>query len=130
MIAAVATSAYFALGIPRALALGLATLIASLIPAIGPFLVWGPVSLGLLLAGHATKAALLAGICIGLVAPIDHFVRPYLARRGRLQLPPLLVFISMFGGVVLVGGFGLMLGPLVFRMTAELLAIAHERPSQ
>lgn len=126
LIALVATTSYLALGIPRALALGLATLIASLLPAVGPFLVWGPVALGLLLAGHAIKAALLAGICIALVAPIDHFVRPYLARRGKLQLNPLIVFLSMFGGVVSVGGFGLLLGPLVFRMTSEMFAIVRE----
>jgi predicted PurR-regulated permease PerM len=127
LIAAVATIAYAALGLPRVAALGLATLIASLIPAVGPFLVWGPVSLGLLLAGHPIKAALLAGICIIVIAPIDHFVRPYLAQRGKLQLNSLLVFLSMFGGVVCVGGFGLMLGPLVFRITFELLAIVRER---
>jgi predicted PurR-regulated permease PerM len=126
LIAIVATVVYASLGLPRTFALGLVTLVASLIPAVGPFLVWGPISLGLLLAGHPIKAAVLAGVCIAVIAPIDHFVRPYLAKLGKLQLNPLLVFLAMFGGAVSVGGFGLMLGPLVFRLTRELLAIVHD----
>jgi predicted PurR-regulated permease PerM len=130
LIAIVATIVYLSLGLPRAFALGLVTLVAALIPAVGPFLVWGPVSLGLLLAGHPIKAAVLAGVCIAVIAPIDHFVRPYLAKLGKLQLNPVLVFLAMFGGAVSLGGFGLMLGPLVFRLAGELLAIVHEEVEQ
>jgi predicted PurR-regulated permease PerM len=124
--AALATIGYAALGVPRALALGLATFFTSLVPAIGPFLVWGPVSIGLWLSGQGTKAAILAAICCIIVAPADNVLRPILAGRGRLQLHPWLVLFSMLGGVVTLGGWGIMLGPLVFRLAFEFSALARE----
>jgi predicted PurR-regulated permease PerM len=122
-----ATIAYVSLGVPRALALGLATIITSLIPAIGPFLVWGPVAGGLFLAGHPIKAAILAGVGVIVVAPADNLLRPLLAARGKLQLHPFLVFFSMLGGIALLGGWGLVVGPLVFRMAREVIEMAHEQ---
>jgi predicted PurR-regulated permease PerM len=124
--ASLATIAYAALGVPRALALGLATFLASMIPAIGPFLVWGPIAVGLWLAGQGTKAAILAAICCIIVAPADNVLRPLLARRGKLQLHPWLVLFAMLGGVVTVGGWGIMLGPLVFRLAFEFADLARE----
>jgi predicted PurR-regulated permease PerM len=124
--AALATIGYAVLGVPRALALGLATFLTSLIPAIGPFLVWGPVAIGLWLSGQGTKAAILAAICCVIVAPADNVLRPLLARRGHLQLHPWLVLFSMLGGIVTLGGWGIMLGPLVFRLAFEFSALARE----
>lgn len=125
--AGLATIAYVSLGVPRPLALGVATFFTSVIPAIGPFLVWGPLALGLLLAGQPIKAAILAGVCALIVAPADNVLRPLFAKLGRLQLHPFLVFFSMLGGIVTLGGWGLMLGPLLFRMTLEVLEMVRER---
>jgi predicted PurR-regulated permease PerM len=122
-----AAIAYVSLGVPRALALGLLTIITSLIPAIGPFLVWGPVALGLYFAEHPIKAAILAGVGVIIVAPADNLLRPLLAKRGKLQLHPFLVFFAMVGGIALIGGWGLMVGPLVFRMAREVIDMLHER---
>jgi predicted PurR-regulated permease PerM len=119
--ALLATIAYVSLGVPRPLALGVLTFITSLIPAIGPFLVWGPVALGLLLAGHPVKAAILTGVCAIIVAPADNLLRPLFAKWGQLRLHPFLVFLSMLAGVITLGGWGLMLGPLVFRMLLEIV---------
>ena len=127
LIAASATVIYASLGLPNALALGLLTLIAAVIPAVGPFLMWGPIGLGLLLAGEPVRAAILVGLCIAVLAPLDHFVRPILARRGRLQLQAGAVLIAMLAGLVSVGGWGIMLGPLLLRLTIEALTIVHER---
>jgi predicted PurR-regulated permease PerM len=122
-----AAIAYVALGVPRALALGLLTIVTSLIPAIGPFLVWGPIALGLYLAEHPIKAAILAGVGVIIVAPADNLLRPLLAKRGKLQLHPFLVFFSMVGGIALIGGWGLVVGPLVFRMAREVIDMLHEQ---
>lgn len=125
--ATLATIAYVSLGVPRALALGLATFLTSVIPAIGPFLVWGPVALALVLSGSPIRAAILAGVCIVIVAPADNVLRPVFAKLGKLQLHPFVVFFSMLGGMITIGGWGLMLGPLVARMALEAVEILRER---
>jgi predicted PurR-regulated permease PerM len=127
--AALATIAYVSLGVPRPFALGLLTFITSVIPAVGPFLVWGPVALGLLLAGHPAEAAILTGVCALIVAPADNLLRPLFAKWGQLKLHPFLVLLSMLAGVVMLGGWGLMLGPLTFRMALEILEMARETRS-
>ena len=62
---------------------------------------------------------------LGVISTIDNVVRPLLTRRG-LQLHPLLVFISVFGGVISFGFVGLFLGPLVVALVVSVLE-AYER---
>lgn len=122
-----ATIAYIALGVPRSLLLGFLTVIAALIPMIGTTIVWVPVAAGLLLTGHPVKAAILAALGVGVVGTIDNVIRPYLARRANVGLDTSILLVSMFGGIALLGGWGLLLGPLVVRLSVEALAIVRER---
>ena len=122
----IATAAYLILGVPSALALGMLTLLFSVVPAIGTALVWVPVAAGLALTGRTGAAIALGVIGIALIGTIDNVARPYLARRGKLQLPTWLVLVSMFGGIELIGGWGLLLGPLVLRLAKEALLIRSD----
>jgi len=121
----VATVAFLALGVPSALALGMLTLLFSVLPAIGTALVWVPVAAGLALSGRTVAALILAAIGIGVISTVDNFARPWLTRRGKLQLPTWVVLIAMFGGVALIGGWGLLMGPLVLRLAKEALEIVR-----
>ena len=121
--AIVATIAYLALGVPHALELGALTLVFSLIPVLGTAVVWVPVAAGLALTGR-TGAAIALAICgVVVIGSIDNFVRPLLARWGRLQLPAYLVLVTMFGGVLVLGGWGLFIAPLVVRLTKEAIEV-------
>jgi predicted PurR-regulated permease PerM len=120
-----ATVGYLIIGVPQALVLGLVTAIGSFIPVIGTGLAWVPVSLILLVSDR--HAAALAVVVLGLVVSvIDNFVRPALSRYGHLALPTLVIFAAMLGGVAAFGGGGLLLGPLLVRMTIEGLRIWHD----
>ena len=118
---AVATAAYFALGLPRALLLGAMTLVFSVIPALGPAVVWGPVAIALFVSGQNVKGGVLVGIGVFLIGTIDNLVRPLFVRFGRLQLSSFAVFLGMLGGLTVVGPFGILLGPLVLRLAREAL---------
>jgi predicted PurR-regulated permease PerM len=122
----VATIAYLILGVPSALALGLLTLLFSVIPAIGTALVWVPLAAGLALTGRTGAAITLAVIGVAVIGSVDNLARPYLARRGKLQLSTWIVLFSMFGGIELIGGWGILLGPLALRMAKEALLIRSE----
>jgi len=122
----VATIAYLAIGVPQALALGLLTLVFSVIPAIGTAIVWVPVAAGLALTGRAGAAIALAVVGIALISTADNIARPWLARRGKLELPTYVVLVAMFGGIELIGGWGLVLGPLIVRLAKEAVVIRTE----
>ena len=124
--AIVATIAYVALGVPSAIALGAITLLFSVIPAIGTAIVWVPVAAGLALTGRPVAALSLAIVGVAVISVIDNLARPWLAHRGQLKLPTWIVLVSMFGGAELIGGWGLILGPLVVRLAKEALMISRE----
>ncbi len=122
----IATIAYAALGVPHAFVLGVLTFLAALIPGIGTGLVWVPVAAGLALTGRTSAAVVVCVVGLGLVGTIDNVLKPVLARYGRLDLPASVVFVSMLGGLLVVGAGGILLGPIVVRLAKELVVIARE----
>jgi predicted PurR-regulated permease PerM len=122
---AAATVGYVVCGVPQPWVLGLVTIFASLIPSVGSGLVWGPVALGLLLAGRpGAAAAMLAIGCV--VSLIDNALRPLLAQYGHLRMHALLLFMAMLGGMAVFGAGGLLLGPLLVRLAIEGVTMLRE----
>ena len=122
----VAGIGYAIIGLPYALVLGLLTAVAGLVPAIGTGLVWVPLAAGLAMTGHYGQA--VAVLAVGAVISLgDNFIRPALARYGRLQLPMFALFVAMLGGLAAFGAWGLVLGPLLLRLAAEGLEVLRER---
>jgi predicted PurR-regulated permease PerM len=121
----VATITYVLLGVPRAFVLGLLTCLASLIPSVGTALVWVPIAIGLALAGKLGSAAIMVAVGVLVVGVIDNVTRPVFARFGKLELSNFVLLTSIFGGLALFGGGGLILGPLIARLAKEALSIAR-----
>ncbi|MDB5217706.1 MAG: hypothetical protein JWO86_5633 [Myxococcaceae bacterium] len=121
----VATVTYFALGVPRALVLGLLTCVASLIPSVGTALVWVPVAIGLALAGKTTAAIIMAAVGVVVISTIDNVMRPIFARFGNLELSTYVLLTSIFGGLAVFGAWGFVLGPLFARLAKEALIMAR-----
>jgi predicted PurR-regulated permease PerM len=121
-----ATIAYVALGVPRALVLGLLTCVASLLPSIGTALVWVPIAAGLALSGRTGAALALTAIGLLVIGTVDNVFRPFFARFGKLELSSFVLLTAMFGGLAAFGGWGLLLGPLFVRLAKEALTIARE----
>ena len=123
----VATIGYVLTGVPQALVLGLVTIFASLIPSVGSALVWVPVTAGLWLSGRT--GAGIAMLVVGLVVSVtDNVLRPLVSRYAALRMHGLLLFTAMLGGLVLFGGWGLLIGPLFVRCAIEGLEMVHEAP--
>lgn len=124
--AAVATICYVALDVPRAGILGVLTLLVSVIPSVGTAIVWVPVVIGLAIVGRGTEATILAVLGVFVISAVDNLLRPVFARWGHLELHPLVVLLSMLGGLAVLGGWGLLLGPLLARWLVEALRISRE----
>lgn len=122
-----ATIAYVAIGVPRAWLLGPLTAIAAIVPAVGTGLVWVPLAIELAATGDYPRAIAVALVGAIVISIIDNFVRPLLVRRGHLNLPTLVVLVSMLGGIAAFGAWGALLGPIVVRMAVEGLEIWREQ---
>ncbi len=99
-------------GIPNALLLTLLAVLASIIPLIGPWLVWVPAAIYLLYIGNTTSAILFAAYCGIVVSMIDNILRPYIVAR-RTSSSSVIVLVGMIGGLFPFGVLGLILGPLI-----------------
>jgi predicted PurR-regulated permease PerM len=63
---------------------------------------------------------------VAVIGSVDNLARPWLAHRGQLKLPTWVVLTAMFGGVELIGAWGLIVGPLAVRLAKEALLISRE----
>jgi len=101
---------YWVAGAPAPILLSLVTLVAALIPFVGPVAIWLPTAVGLFLAGR-TVAAIGLGLWGTLVVSlVDNTLRPYLIGR-EMKLPILWLFLSILGGLRLFGFLGVVVGP-------------------
>ncbi len=102
---------YFA-GINGAAFWGAVMVVMSVIPGIGPMLVWAPAVVSLYLSGDSLTATLLLLWCAGVVGTIDNVLRPRLVGRDA-RMPDLLILVGTIGGLYLFGPIGFALGPII-----------------
>src|SRR5688572_5051998 len=101
----------------------------SLVPILGAFLVWIPAAIVLALQGHWIKALILTGWGSLVIGLIDNILYPLLVgKRIRLHIVP--VFIALIGGIMVFGGSGLILGPLIFAITLALMEVWRQRTAE
>jgi predicted PurR-regulated permease PerM len=94
----------------------------SIIPLLGPPLVWVPAALLLLLNGEWGQALLLLIWGAAVVGLADNLLYPIVVGRYlRLHTVPLLV--ALIGGVVVFGAVGFFLGPVVLAITLAMLQV-------
>ncbi len=60
------------------------------------------------------------------VGTVDNLLRPLIAHRADAHLPTFVVMLGMFGGLVALGGWGVLLGPLILRLAMEALELNGE----
>jgi predicted PurR-regulated permease PerM len=94
----------------------------SFVPLLGTGLVWVPASVLLALNGRPLAGLFLAGWGLLVIGSVDNVLRPLLA-KGRMQLHPLLVFLTLFGGLTAFGPIGLLVGPLIGSLFTAMLRI-------
>jgi predicted PurR-regulated permease PerM len=119
---------YTVLGVPGAVVWASATFIVALVPVFGTVLVWGPISLYLLVSGSWVKALILIGWGMLAVGTIDNVLYPYLV-GGRLRLHTIPTFFAIVGGVGTFGPAGLIIGPVALAITIGLLNVWRWRTS-
>ena len=84
----------------------------SLIPVIGPTIIWLPAALILIISGSVAKGLLLMGLGTFVIALADNILRPILVGR-ETRMPDFLVLLSTLGGLTLFGLSGFIAGPAI-----------------
>ncbi|MAG39915.1 hypothetical protein CMI41_03035 [Candidatus Pacearchaeota archaeon] len=100
------------LGVSNVLTLTVLTMLVSIIPVLGAWLVWFPTVIILMLSGDITSALILFFYGGVFVSSLDNFIRPYLLSKSS-DLPLGVSLIGTIGGLYFLGILGLILGPLI-----------------
>ena len=108
----------FIVGVPAAGLLTAVMLILCL-AQLGPILVLLPSVLWLYWSGQPTWGTVLLVFSIP-ACTIDNFLRPVLIRKG-IDLPLLLIFSGVIGGLIGFGVIGLFIGPVILAVAYTLL---------
>ena len=117
-------------GMPGVVFLTIATFVLALLPLVGAFGVWVPVSSYLFVIGRplAGGSFLVYGL---LVSASDMYLRPALiSRSGTINVA--IIVLGIFGGVVLFGAIGLFIGPVVLggaKVVLDLFARERVEPT-
>ena len=109
---------YAVVGVQAPVLFGAITALLALVP-MGATLVWLPISLMLLLTGHAWQGAGLFVWGFLAVSTVDNVIRP-LVISGASRVPFLVVLFGVLGGLSAFGAVGLFLGPVIL---AVLLSV-------
>jgi len=130
---AVGALGLFIFGVKGALIWGLIMFFFSLMPFIGPPLIWIPASLYLLVNGIVSHSPNLIGRGIGLfiygaliIGTIDNIIRPKVI-GARAKINPAVILLGVIGGLYLFGVIGLIVGPLVLSLFFTTLKIYEDK---
>lgn len=86
--------------------------VLSLLPAVGPALVWAPAAIILLSTGEVWRGLLLIAGGTLVVGLIDNILRPILVGR-ETKMPDYLVLLATLGGLSAFGLAGFVIGPII-----------------
>mgnify|MGYP001571868347 CR=1 FL=1 len=128
LIQGVLTSIGFAFfGVPNSVLWGVVAGFSALISGIGTSLVLAPGIAYLFVIGATTPAIGLLIWSVVAVGLIDNLLGPKLVGKG-MKIHPLIVLLSVFGGLAFFGPAGIFLGPLCTSLLFALVSI-HPRVS-
>ena len=117
---------FWIVGMPSVLLLGVIMAVASLLPALGPAIVWIPVAIYLLATGAIWQGIVVIVSGAALIGSIDNILRPILVGRDT-GIPDWLILVTTLGGIALMGLSGIVVGPLIAGLFLAAWSILDEQ---
>lgn len=112
----------FIFGIPNAVLWGAIAAMCAFVPGLGTALVLVPSIIYLFIIGNIPFAIGLSAWGMILVGMIDNVLGPYLYKKGT-RIHPLIVLLSVIGGISFFGPEGILLGPVIASLFISLMHI-------
>jgi predicted PurR-regulated permease PerM len=134
---------FWAVGFHAPVLWGVVMALLSIIPAVGPSLVWIPAAIILLVQGFTVDAAdptapsqavlIWKGIAVIIVGALviglaDNLLRPILVGRDT-RMPDYLILLSTLGGLLGFGLAGIVIGPIIAAFFLSVWEMAEEEYS-
>lgn len=104
--------AFYLAGIQGAVFWGTVMAVASIIPAFGTAIVWGPALVILAITGDFSGVIILAVICGAIAGNLDNLLRPRLVGKDT-EMHDLFVLFGTLGGIAMFGILGIIIGPII-----------------
>lgn len=116
--------AFTVLGLGAPALWGVLMALLSIVPAVGPALVWVPAVIVLLLSDRIIAGLILFLIGVVIISLVDNLLRPVLVGRDT-RMPDYLILLSTLGGLTAFGLAGVVIGPVIaaFFLTIWEMAI-------
>ena len=115
---------FWVLGVPAAVFWAVVTGVLAFLPLIAPALVWIGAAIYLFVEGEIVRGILMLILGNFIVSGVDNIIRPAFI-AGKSKTHTLVVLISLFGGILVFGFLGLILGPLLGAVTMGVLDGYH-----
>ena len=113
-------------GLPSVVLFGVLMAVFSLLPAVGPALVWAPAAIWLLATGAIWEGVVVIFSGVAVIGLADNLLRPALVGRDT-GIPDWIILVTTLGGIALLGLSGIVLGPLVAGLFLAGWSIVHEQ---
>ena len=110
------------IGVPLPALLGTLTTMLSPIPFLGPLGVLAPIALGMMMSGSNTAGILGAVWCLGVAVIVERVLRP-LVVAPQNEIPVLLLFFGLLGGLRVYGPMGILVGPVLIALTLAFIKV-------
>ena len=117
--------AFWLVNLPNPVFWAFVMVVLSLLPLIGPFLVWAPAVVYLIAVNQLPGAAFLLLWGLLVVSMVDNYGRPIVIDRDA-HLNPAVILIGVFGGIYAIGLTGLFIGPIVLGVLAASMQVFDE----
>ncbi|WP_291842772.1 AI-2E family transporter [Maricaulis sp.] len=115
----------FAAGVPGSVFWAAVAALLSIIPMIGPPLIWLPAAIWLAATGQPVAAFALTGWGAIVISTSDNILRPILVGKDA-KMSDLMVLISTLGGLTLFGAVGIIIGPVIAALFTSVWFIFRE----
>ncbi len=120
---------FWIVGVPSVLLLGLLMAFASLLPAVGPAIIWVPIAIYLLATGAIWQGIVVIASGVAIIGLADNLLRPILVGRDT-GIPDWMILVTTLGGLALIGLSGIVLGPLAAGLFIAGWSILSEQREQ
>jgi predicted PurR-regulated permease PerM len=115
--------AIFGIGAP--VLWGVVMALLSIIPAVGPAIVWLPAAIILIANGSLWQGITMIAVGSLVIGLADNLLRPLLVGRDT-RLPDYLILLSTLGGLTAFGISGIVIGPIIAAFFLSVWEMAEE----